>query len=205
MVQDPGAYDRLESAEVSDTQRTMWFTNTAAYSPLPYLPAAAGIRIAEAFGLDVGGVSLAARLAGLAVYLAMVGFGLHALRAQRIQWLVFTVARAADRGVPGRHRHRRHDDERAGHHGVGIAGQGAVPGRAAEPDRDRGAAGRAIVLPLCKPTYVLVAMLVVLVHRRPFGFGGALRRWLPWAFAAVGAVLLLVWTKVRRRPPKAWA
>ncbi|MGH8880510.1 MAG: DUF2142 domain-containing protein, partial [Stackebrandtia sp.] len=90
---DAGAYDRLGSAPVttSDTKQ-MWFTNTAAYSPVAYVPAALGIRIAEATGLDVGGTVLTTRLAGLLAYLVLVGFALRALRGFRIQWLGFTVA-----------------------------------------------------------------------------------------------------------------
>ena len=196
MVQDPGAYDRLESAEVSDTQRTMWFTNTAAYSPLPYLPAAAGIRIAEAMGLDVGGVSLAARLADLAVYLAIVGFGLHTLRTRRIQWLVFTVALLPIAVFQGG---TTTADTMTNALAIMVSALLVKALFLAAPlNRIETAAllASAIALPLCKPTYVLVAMLVVLVPPATLGFGGALRRWLPWTFAAVGAVLFLVWTKV---------
>ncbi|MGW8655041.1 DUF2142 domain-containing protein, partial [Nocardia salmonicida] len=92
MVADPAAYDRLGAAEISSTTRQMWFTNTAAYSPVPYVPAAIGIRLGEALGLDVGGMYLLSRFAGLVAYLAVVGFGLYALRERRSQWLVFTVA-----------------------------------------------------------------------------------------------------------------
>ncbi|MBF6248669.1 DUF2142 domain-containing protein, partial [Nocardia elegans] len=92
MVADPGAYERLRSADIGTELRPIWFTNTAAYSPVAYVPAAVGIRVAEAVGLDVGGVVLLTRLAGLLGYLVVAAFALYALRAHRIQWLAFTVA-----------------------------------------------------------------------------------------------------------------
>ena len=196
MVADPGAYDRLERARVSDAQRTMWFTNTAAYSPLPYLPSAAGIRIAEAVGLDVGGVTLAARLAGLAVYLALVGFGLHALRAYRIQWLVFTVAVLPIAVFQGG---TVTADTMTNALAIMVSAlliKALFLGAPLNRIETAALLASAVVLPLCKPTYVLVAMLVVLVPRATLGFGGALRRWLPWVFAGIGAALFLVWTKV---------
>ncbi|HEY5853997.1 MAG TPA: DUF2142 domain-containing protein [Aldersonia sp.] len=196
MVQDPGGYDRLESAPVSDAQRTMWFTNTASYSPLPYLPAALGIRIAESVGLDVGAVSLAARLAGLAVYLAIVGFGLQALRAWRIQWLAFTVAvlpiAVFQAGTVTA-------DTLTNALAIVVSAllvKALFLGSPLNRIETAALLTSAVALPLCKPSYVLVAMLVVLVPPAALGFGGALRRWLPWAFAAIGALAFLAWTRI---------
>ncbi|KZM68302.1 DUF2142 domain-containing protein [Nocardia terpenica] len=41
----------------------MWFPHTAAYSPIPYVPAAVGIRLSEAFGLNVGATVQLTRIA----------------------------------------------------------------------------------------------------------------------------------------------
>ena len=144
----------------------------------------------------MGGVSLAARLADLAVYLAIVGFGLYALRTRRIQWLVFTVALLPIAVFQGG---TITADTMTNALAIMVSALLVKALFLAAPlSRIETAAllASAIVLPLCKPTYVLVAMLVVLVPPPTLGFGGALRRWLPWTFAAVGAVLFLVWTKV---------
>ncbi|MEV0249953.1 DUF2142 domain-containing protein [Nocardia sp. NPDC050712] len=200
MVADPADYDRLKSAEISAAEKPVWFTNTAAYSPVPYIPAALGIRVAEALGLEVGGMILATRLAGLAVYLALVGFALWALRRHRVQWLVFAVAL-----LP-----------------IAVFQAGTVTAdtmtnalaimvsallvkalfRGDRLGRTETAAllAATVLLPLSKPTYVLLAMLVVLVPAERFAFGSAEpKRWqrlVPWVFAGVGAVCFALWTKI---------
>ncbi|NKY85613.1 DUF2142 domain-containing protein [Nocardia veterana] len=196
LAADQDAYDRLGSAPVTTSAtKQMWFTNTAAYSPLPYVPAAVGIRIAQAIGLDVGDTVLLTRLAGLLAYLVIVAFALRALRGFRIQWLAFTVA-----VLP-----------------IALFQAGTVTAdtvtnalailvscllvkgvfldsELSKPEMVA-ALATALALPLSKPTYVVLAMLVVLIPARRYGFGNALR-WLPWAFAALGAALFAVWMKI---------
>ncbi len=198
MVADPGSYARMEGAAVSKAREPVWFTNTAAYSPVPYIPAAVGIRVAELFGLNVGAMMLLTRLAGLAVYLALVGFGLWALRAHRVQWLVFTVA-----VLP-----------------IAVFQAGTVTAdtltnalailvsallvKALFLGDDLGRAETAallaatLLLPVSKPTYVLLAMLVVLVPTNRFALGGVSgwKRFIPWGFAALGALAFAVWMKI---------
>ncbi|WP_336084810.1 DUF2142 domain-containing protein [Nocardia sp. SSK8] len=212
MVADPAVYDRLGDAAISDATKQMWFTNTAAYSPVPYVPAAIGIRLGEALGLSVGGMYLLTRLAGLVAYLAVVGFGLYALRERRSQWLVFTVA-----VLP-----------------IALFQAGTVTadtltnalaimtsalllkalfvGDRLRPVETGALLAATIALPLSKPTYVLLAMLVVVVPAERLGCTGK-RRFLPWVFAAVGAGLFLAWTKIAAptgdgmslmRPPHQW-
>jgi uncharacterized membrane protein len=53
----------------------------------------------------------------------------------------------------------------------------------------------AVALPLCKPTYVLLAMAVLVIPADRMGLGGW-RRWLPWAFAGAGAILFLLWYRI---------
>ncbi|WP_024801252.1 DUF2142 domain-containing protein [Nocardia sp. BMG51109] len=213
MAADRISYELLESAPVTtDATKKMWFTNTAAYSPIPYLPAAAGIRLAEVFDLDVGGMVLLTRLAGLAGYLAVVGFALWSLRGYRVQWLAFAVAL-----LP-----------------IGLFQAGTVTADTltnalavlvscllvkglflgAKLSRVEVAVTLAatILLPLCKPTYVLLAMLTVLIPARQYGFSNRLR-WIPWCFAALGAGLFAAWMKTAAptgegmglmRPPEQW-
>lgn len=195
MVADPGAYDRLGAAAVSEATEPVWFTNTAAYSPVPYIPAAIGIRLAEAFGLDVGGMIALTRLAGLLCYLAVVGFGLYALREHRVQWLAFTVAvlpiAVFQAGTVTA-------DTMTNALAILVSALlvkalflGARLGRV-----ETGALLAAtVLLPVSKPTYVLLAMLVVLVPAQRFGFAGW-QRALPWIFAAVGGIAFAVWMKI---------
>ncbi|WP_330233926.1 DUF2142 domain-containing protein [Nocardia sp. NBC_00508] len=195
MVENPARYEQLTSTAVSDAAEPVWFTNTAAYSPVPYIPAAIGIRLGELFGLDVGGMLLITRLAGLAAYLAVVGFGLYALRAHRVQWLAFTVAvlpiavfqagtvtadtmtNALAILVCALLVKALFLGERLGRMEIGAL------------------LAATILLPVSKPTYVLLAMLVVLVPADRFGFTGW-RRWIPWVFAATGALAFAVWMKI---------
>ncbi|UFS94743.1 DUF2142 domain-containing protein [Nocardia huaxiensis] len=218
MVADRGAYDRLGAAAVGGPEKKVWFTNTAAYSPVPYLPQAAGIRIAEALDLSVGGTVLATRWAGLLAYLAIVGFAVRMLRGHRIQWLALTVA-----VLP-----------------IAVFQAGTVTAdtvtnalallvsavivkalflgdRLSKPETVAALAAT-ILLPVCKPTYVLLAMLTVLIPARRFGFGNAERpaawqRALPWLCAVIGGVSFALWMRIAAptgdgmslmRPQKQW-
>ncbi len=193
MVGDPLAYDRLESRPVSDAQRPMWFTNTAAYSPVPYLPAALGIRSAELLGLDVGGLQLLTRLCGLLAYLLVVGFGLFALRNTRVQWLAFTVAVLPIAVFQaGTVTADTLTNAIALLVGMLLVKSLFVGADLTRPER-YALLGSAVVLPLCKPTYVLLAMLLVVVPPARLGLR---KRWLPWVFAATGFVLFAIWTKI---------
>ncbi|MGW0043961.1 DUF2142 domain-containing protein [Rhodococcus sp. NPDC003348] len=195
MVADPSGYDRLEGAAVDGPPVDVWFTNTAAYSPVPYAPVAAGLRVAEALDLDVGGTLLAARLAGLAAYLALAGFALHVLRGSRIAWLAFTLAL-----LP-----------------IAMFQAGTVTADTVTNGmallfsalfvkavflRDRLSKPESLVLlasvlalPLCKPTYFLLAMLVVFVPRDRLA-GLPAVRWVPQLTALVGLGLFGLWTKI---------
>jgi len=93
IVLQPDVYRQLESAPFDDGARnTVWFTNTAAYSPVPYVPAAIGVWIATALHLQLGtGLDLMAVLSLLS-YVAAVTLGLRALRGTTVQWFVFALA-----------------------------------------------------------------------------------------------------------------
>lgn len=212
MVADPHDYDRLKAAEITSDKRDVWFTNTAAYSAVPYVPAALGIRTAELIGADVGGMVLLTRLAGLLSYLLVVGFALWTLRGYRIQWLVFAVA-----VLP-----------------IAVFQAGTVTADTltnalallvsallvkglflgANLNRVELAALliTALALPLCKPTYVLLALLIVLIPSSRLGLAGWSRA-LPWIFAAMGAIGFAIWMKIAAptgegtslmRPPHQW-
>ncbi|WP_254854238.1 DUF2142 domain-containing protein [Nocardia donostiensis] len=212
MVADPAEYDRLGSAAVSSDTAQVWFTNTSAYSPVPYAPSAIGIRLAEAAGADVGAVVLLTRLAGLLTYIVVVGFALWALRAYRIQWLAFTVAvlpiAVFQAGTVTA-------DTVTNALAIGVSALlvkalflGDRLGRA----ETAAMLAATILLPLSKPTYVILAMLVVLIPAKRFGFTGW-QRWIPWVFAVIGAVAFGLWMRIAAptgdgmslmRPPHQW-
>ena len=196
MAADPDAYRRLGSAPVTTSAtKQMWFTNTAAYSAVPYVPAAVGIRLAEAIGLDVGDTVLLTRLAGLLAYLLDRGFALRALRGFRIQWLAFTVAvlpiAVFQAGTV--------TADTVTNALAILVSCLLVKGVFLDAKLSRlevvAALAATLALPLSKPTYVILAMLVVLIPARQFGFGRILR-WLPWCFAALGAALFAAWMKI---------
>ncbi|MFD0362059.1 DUF2142 domain-containing protein [Nocardia sp. GCM10030253] len=206
MVGDPDGYDRLGGAEVSSATEPVWFTNTAAYSPVPYIPAAIGIRLAELSGLDVAGMILLTRLAGLLTYLGVVGFGLWALRKHRVQWLAFTVA-----ALPIAVFQSGTVTADTLTNALAIMVSALLVKALFLGDR----LGRfetaalltaTILLPISKPTYVLLAMLIVVVPVHRFGFGrtgnggswadAGWQRWIPWGFAAAGGGVFAAWMKV---------
>ncbi|MFZ2176649.1 MAG: DUF2142 domain-containing protein, partial [Rhodococcus sp. (in: high G+C Gram-positive bacteria)] len=198
MVASPDGYDRLESAPISETTTRMWFTNTAAYSPVAYLPAAAAIRTAEFLDLNVGGLLLLSRLSGVVVFVAVAGFAVNSLRRYRIAWLAFALAL-----LP-----------------IAVFQAGTVTAdtvtnalallvsalfvkavflrdRLSKPETVVLLAS-AVLLPLCKPTYVLLALLVALVPATQLGWTRRVRPLAP-AAAAIGMILFLVWTRISAR------
>lgn len=90
-VDDPATYTRLEAQPLSSPLVTQWFTNTAAYSPIPYLPSVIGLRVAEIAGGSVGLAVDLMRIANLLCYTAIIWLALWSLRTTRFGWVVFTV------------------------------------------------------------------------------------------------------------------
>ncbi|HEX8973517.1 MAG TPA: DUF2142 domain-containing protein [Oryzihumus sp.] len=88
---DPAGHRRAEAGSLSGPTETQWFTNTAAYAPLCYLPQALALRAVEAFGGSIGDAIAAMRLAGLAAYTLLVGLAVYALRSSTTQWLAVVV------------------------------------------------------------------------------------------------------------------
>ncbi|WP_459548807.1 DUF2142 domain-containing protein [Nocardia sp. X0981] len=212
MVAEPGTYERLSDAPVTDERETVWFTNTAAYSAVPYVPNALGIRFAELIDADTGALLRITRLSGLAAYLLVVGSALWTLRAHRVQWLAFTVAvlpiAVFQAGTVTA-------DTLTNALAILVSAllvKGLFLGDRLGRAETAATLATAVLLPLCKPTYVLLAMLVVLIPAERMGLTGP-RRWLPWACAALGAAGFAVWMRIAAptgegtslmRPPHQW-
>lgn len=195
MVQDESKYDAVLSAPVEGPDETVWFTNTAAYSPVPYIPAALGIKIAQGLNLDVGGLNLLTRLAGLAAYVVVVAFGLRALRHHRIQWLAFTVALLPIAAFQAGTITADTLTNAVALLMSALIVKGLFLGVQLNKVETGALLASVIALPLCKPTYVLLAMLVLVIPTANLALGRRLR-WLPALFTAVGVALFLAWTKI---------
>ncbi|NNH74108.1 DUF2142 domain-containing protein [Nocardia uniformis] len=212
MVADRDAYQRLGAAPMTETTRQVWFTNTAAYSPVPYVPAALGIRLSEALDLSVGAMNTVTRLSGLLAYLSVVGFALRALRGHRVQWLAFTVAvlpiAVFQAGTITA-------DTMTNALAILVSAllvKGLFLGDRLTRPETIAALTATVLLPVSKPTYVLLAMLTVLIPAQRYGLRGPLRA-IPWVVAAVGAGAFAVWMKIAApttegmglmRPPAQW-
>src|SRR5690606_15007273 len=156
---------------------------------------AIGIWAADLVGADTGTLVRLTRLAGLASYLLVVGFALWALRAHRIQWLAFTVAvlpiAVFQAGTITA-------DTLTNALALLVSAllvKGLFLGDRLGRAETFAVMACAVLLPLCKPTYILLAMLVVLIPAERMGLTGW-RRWITWACAAVGAAGFAVWMKI---------
>jgi len=93
MILEPERYDELGSAEYrSDESNLIWFTNTAAYSPVPYVPAAVASLIAEFGGASVDTALRGMALASLLAYVIPVFAALVVVRASRSRWLLLVLS-----------------------------------------------------------------------------------------------------------------
>ena len=180
-----------------------WFPNTAAYSPVPYVPAALGVRLARLLDLDVGTAWRVMRLAQVLAYVAVTSLGLLALRTFRLRWPALAVAL-----LP------------TAIYQTGVVSADALTNAVAFtfvalvtkatvllPPTERRPLARweaalmyagAVALPLMKPTYVILSLLLLVVPRTggrspATSPGRRLLRSVPVACSLLLAVGGLVW------------
>ncbi len=90
---NPGPGYATAIAEPLDGPRaTIMFPNTSAYSPAPYLPAAAGVLLGQFFHLTVGQTWILMRLAQVVCYTGVAAVGLFAIRTSRFRWIALALA-----------------------------------------------------------------------------------------------------------------
>jgi len=196
---------RLQAHPVPFPRRSLWHTptgcasarpvtvsmgNTAVNSPATYLASTVAAAVAIHVGLSVPGQLLAARLASLAAFLAIVFVALRVAPA-RWQPLLFLVAclpvslelasTVSSDGMPI---------------ALSILAVALVLRLRADPDAPgwwtAGLGVTLVVLAVSKNTYGPLVLLVFLVPAERFGAPGA-RRWLERLAAPVLAVLLVGW------------
>lgn len=147
------------------------FANTAAYSPVPYLPAALGARIGAAADLGVGTTWALMRALQVLSYTAVVAVGLWALRHTRFLWVGFCVALVPTALYQSAVISADSVTNAVVFTFVALVLRATVLNRAEEPlTRFELAAvlGGAAVLPLMKPTYVILSLLLLAVPLRRY-------------------------------------
>lgn len=195
MIAAPGAYTRLENASPSDTLVPVWFTNTAAYSPVAYGPSAAALIIARSVDASAGATVLMTRLSGVLAYTLLGAIALWVLRRRAFAWVPFTVAMLPIAAF------------QAGTITADTLTNALallVSALVVKALFYRDQLGRvetvllgvgAIALPLCKPSYVLLPLLAVLIPAALTGWP-RLRR-LPIVLPVItGLVLFGLWTRL---------
>ena len=168
----PGPGYAAALAEPLNSDRVVvWFPNTAAYSPVPYLPAAVGVKVAELLDLSIGHAWTLMRLVQVLAYTLVAAAGLFALRTSRFRWAALAIAL-----LP------------TAIYQTGVVSADAVTNAVAftflalvtkavvlTPRTQRVALNRweysllllcAVALPLMKPTYFILSLLVLAVPTR---------------------------------------
>jgi uncharacterized membrane protein len=90
-LRDARVYGNLGRLSLGPPSVLYAFTNTAEYPPVAYIPASVAIRTAGALGLDMGATVHLARLADLSFYMATMAGALRVLRRANLRWVVFAV------------------------------------------------------------------------------------------------------------------
>jgi uncharacterized membrane protein len=188
----PEEYRRLAAQPLRAPLAEIGFANTSAYSPVSYLPAVLVLRTVELADGTVGTALTLMRLVDLVTYTALVWLALRSCRDQRFKWVIFVAAL-----LPMSVFQASMITADAMTNGLAIL-FGALFARAVFFGRDLSRsqtamlAGSAILLPLAKPTYVILALLLPLVPANRL----TMRRWGRPAASAAGLLAFGAWTTV---------
>lgn len=82
----------INDQKISKQKILISFINTAAYSPIAYLPSVIGVKLGMIVNLTVGHTLLIAGLLGFLVYLISVSYTLFTLRSSQLKWVIMVVA-----------------------------------------------------------------------------------------------------------------
>lgn len=91
-IDDIHSYSKFTHKKLGKADTDYFFPNTAAYSPLAYIPSAIGLRIAQIFNASVGQSIFIARLLGLLFFVSCVYWALKSLERKRFAWVIFAAA-----------------------------------------------------------------------------------------------------------------
>lgn len=92
-VNDPSIYKELGNKKLDDGKYTSYaFSNTAAYSPVPYLPSLVGMWIAQGLDLSVSQSIKLMRAFSLVAYVVVIYVALKILKKSNYKWIIFSIA-----------------------------------------------------------------------------------------------------------------
>ncbi|MDF2916396.1 MAG: conserved rane protein of unknown function [Microbacterium sp.] len=189
-ILEPAEYDRLGGERYRDDSRNViWFSNTAAYSPVPYVPAVVGSLVAEAADLSVMSALRIMALFSLVSYIVPVMAALWVLRGSRMRWLFFSLAL-----LPPALLQSATITADAMTNGMAFLFT-ALVAKATLEKKPLGRletvllAGTAIALPLGKPSYLILVALLALVPAARW----AAAAWVKWVTLGVSAALWGIW------------
>lgn len=91
-VDDVKGYAKYTNQKLGEASKDYFYPNTAAYSPLAYIPSAAALALSRAVNTTVGQSIFLARLFGLLFYAGVVYLALKSLAGRRFAWVLFAAA-----------------------------------------------------------------------------------------------------------------
>lgn len=193
-IDDHSSYAELINTKLGDPTEDYFFPNTAAYSPVAYIPSVIALKIAQIINLTVGQSIFLARVFGLILYVLTVYWVLHVLRKKRFALVLFVVAllpmalyQASMIGV----------DLLANSLAILLVGfvvKSIVDKTLSRPEL-LAVALAAVAMPLMKPTYIFLSLLVFAIPAEVVRKAGLARQLLGKVLLIVLAVIALAaWT-----------
>jgi len=203
-IDDLSSYKEFTDKKLGLATEQYFFPNTAAYSPVAYLPGSIGIFISQLIGLNVGQSIFVARLLGLLFYIGCVVLALRALRPHKIAWLFFVIASlpmmlfeasiiCGDTVINGLTilfialNAKALIEKRLERYEVGLL------------------SAATILMPLVKPTYIFIAAAIVVLPAARFAIlkkvpAGVVK----YGILAVSVIGLAIWTYIIRDVSRAF-
>nr|WP_228047189.1 DUF2142 domain-containing protein [Saccharopolyspora sp. HNM0983] len=191
-VADPGAYAELAAQPLQAPHIEMGFVNTSSYSPIAYLPSVLGLRAAELVGASVGAALATMRLCTLIASTSLVWLGLRALSEHRFKWAVLVVAL-----LPMTVFQASMITADAVTNALALLfsclfAKAAFLRARLSTWESWTLCATAVALPLAKPTYVILALLLAITPAAQL----SLRTPVKYLATVVGAAAFLAWTAV---------
>ncbi|MDI2030011.1 DUF2142 domain-containing protein [Saccharopolyspora sp. TS4A08] len=194
-VAHPEAYAELLAQPLNAPLVDVGFVNTSSYSPVAYVPSALALRAVEVVDGSVGLALTLMRLADVLAFTGVVWLALRALRGLRFRWVVFVVAlMPMTVFVAGMITADALTNALSLLFGALFVKAVLLAKRLSRWETALLFAA-AILLPLAKPTYVLLVLLLPLVP----GSRMAARRWAGIAATAAGVTGFGIWTALSAR------
>ncbi len=191
------SYDNLKTSPLNSKDVIAEFPNTAPYSPIAYLPSSAGLLVSSLLKLDLSNSIYLARLFSLIFFVIAIAYSLKSLKPFRAKWIVFTVAllpmvifQASTITA----------DTMTLTIIIVISSlylKTILKSKLNKTETVVFISG-ILALPLVKPTYILFALLILLVPSKRLSLGGRYATFLKYVTVAISFGLLGVWSYLTR-------